>query len=244
MMLALWSYQRPGGGRGWWLRVGGGSEARTPVPALLVPRRVLQSAFTPSPAPAQVSLGSASLSYTCCFRGHAFPLSLQLSPPPPLSSSPLACDSQSPTHTSVPPPTHARTHTHTPSWAPSLSPSRGLTKEANPSNHGSLLPTAQLTLAKANIFISTECTEAETWSTDLSRKDFKNGELFIREAWWGRCLSPVSKEKSMVTAETAGNSFPPGTIFFVCNSASLEKNKKPLYRAGLAVTVTQSGVFR
>ena len=69
MMLALWSYQRPGGGRGWWLRVGGGSEARTPVPALLVPRRVLQSAFTPSPAPAQVSLGSASLSYTCCFRG-------------------------------------------------------------------------------------------------------------------------------------------------------------------------------
>ena len=75
-----------------------------------------QSAFTPSPAPAQVSLGSASLSYTCCFRGHAFPLSLQLSPPPPLSSSPLACDSQSPTHTSVPPPTHARTHTRLWRW--------------------------------------------------------------------------------------------------------------------------------
>lgn len=89
---------------------------------------------------------SASLSYTCCFRGHAFPLSLQLSPPPPLSSSPLACDSRSPTHTSVPRPTHTHTHTHP--WAPSLSPSRGLTKEANPSNHGSLLLTAQLTLAK------------------------------------------------------------------------------------------------
>ena len=56
MMLALRSYQRPGGGRGWWLRVGGGSEARTPVPALLVPRRVLQSAFTPSPVDFMVAV--------------------------------------------------------------------------------------------------------------------------------------------------------------------------------------------
>ena len=57
-------------------------------------------------------------------------------------------------------------------------------------------------------------------------------------------LSPVSKEKSMVTAETAGDCIPPGTVFFVGNSASLEKNKVPLCRAGLAVADPQSGVFR
>lgn len=123
-------------GRGRWLRAGGGSEARTPVPALLAPRCVLQfrlhtqpcaNSGRPSPAPTQVALRSARLSYTCDFRavaprGHAFPLSLQLSPHPPLSSSPFAYDSRSPSRTSVP------THTHTHPWAPSPSPHPGVSQ--------------------------------------------------------------------------------------------------------------------
>lgn len=111
--LALRSYQRPGGVRGWWLRAGGGSEARTPVPALLVPRRVLQSAFTPSPAPAQVALGQpASLT----------PAASEATPFPSLFSCPhphLCLPAPWPV-THGPPPTppcpapHTRTHTHTP----------------------------------------------------------------------------------------------------------------------------------
>lgn len=152
-------------GRGRWLRAGGGSEARTPVPALLAPRCVLQfrlhtqpraNSGRPSPAPTQVDPAPRQLRWLSAQPASLTPATSEQSrlgatPFPSLFSCPhthLCLPAPLPmTHGPPAAPLCPHTHTHTPLGSQPLSPSRGLTKEANPSNHGSWLPAAQLTLA-------------------------------------------------------------------------------------------------